>query len=100
MKDPEAELWNEIVLTRRFAHPNIIKMIETFEDESNIFMVFELCSGGELFDRLVKRRSFPEQTIWRVAYQMGAAVRHLHGLRIAHRDIRPEAFIVADARPL
>lgn len=100
VKDPEAELWNEIVILRKMEHPNIIKLYETFEDETHIFMVFELCRGGELFDRLVHEGCFPERIVMRVAYQMGSAIRHLHELRICHRDIRPEAFIVADDSPL
>jgi len=98
--DPEALLWNEIVILRKLEHPNIIKLYETFEDDTHIFMVFELCKGGELFDRLVSMGSFCEKTVMRLAYQMGAAIRHVHELRICHRDIRPEAFMVLEEGPL
>jgi len=98
--DAEAQLWNEIVILRKLEHPNIIRLHETFEDDSNIFMVFELCRGGELFDHLVRNGSLAEKTAMRLAYQMAAAIGHLHQLRICHRDIRPEAFIVAEDAPL
>lgn len=99
-KDPEAELWNEIVTMRKLDHPNIIRLIETFEDETHIFMVFELCKGGELFDHLVRDGSLAENVAMRLAFQMASAIRHLHQLRICHRDIRPEAFYVAEGAPL
>ena len=41
-------------------HPNIIKLYETFEDIRNIYLVMELCEGGELFDRIAEEGSFSE----------------------------------------
>jgi len=97
-KDPEAEVWSQISILRKLEHPHLIRMFETFEDETHVFMVFELCSGGDLFDHLVQRNSFSECVAMRLSYQMGSAIRHLHQLQICHRDIRPEAFLVSDNR--
>lgn len=41
-------------------HPNIIKLYETFEDDKNIYLVMEVCEGGELFDRIIDRGFFSE----------------------------------------
>jgi calcium-dependent protein kinase len=46
---------------RKLDHPNIIKLYETFEDDRNIYMVTELCSGGELFDKIIEKGSFTEE---------------------------------------
>lgn len=37
---------------RNLDHPNIIKLFESFEDEKNVYLILELCEGGELFDRI------------------------------------------------
>jgi len=44
----------ETELLRNMDHPNIIKMYETFEDKSNVYIVMELCEGGELIDIIKK----------------------------------------------
>merc|ERR1719440_1591524 len=58
--DPEAALWNEIGVIRKLDHPNIVRLHETFENDSHIFMVLEGCLGGELFDRLVSEGAIGE----------------------------------------
>jgi calcium-dependent protein kinase len=41
-------------------HPNIIKLYEAFEDNRNIYLVMEVCEGGELFDRIIEKGHFTE----------------------------------------
>lgn len=50
----EARFREEIALMKRMDHPNIIRLFETFEDHKNIYLILELCTGGELFDTIVK----------------------------------------------
>lgn len=45
---------------KKLDHPNIIKLYETFEDKSYVYLVMELCSGGELFDKIVDEGNFTE----------------------------------------
>eukprot|EP00928_Gymnodinium_smaydae_P008494 TRINITY_DN13092_c0_g1_i1.p1 TRINITY_DN13092_c0_g1~~TRINITY_DN13092_c0_g1_i1.p1 ORF type:complete len:961 (+),score=234.20 TRINITY_DN13092_c0_g1_i1:88-2883(+) len=99
-KDHEAELWNEIAIMRKIDHPNVTKLVETLEDELHIYMVFDMCAGGVLFDRLAREGALEARSCSRVAYQMGSAIRHLHGLRVCHRDIQPESFLIAADLPL
>jgi len=42
-------------------HPNIIKLYEAFEDSRNVYLVMEVCEGGELFDRIIDKGCFSEQ---------------------------------------
>lgn len=48
----------EIDIMRTLDHPNIIKLYETFEDSRNIYLVMEICDGGELFDRIIDKGQF------------------------------------------
>ena len=48
----------EIALLRELDHPNIVRMRESYEDDRNIYLVMELCAGGELFDRLEARDQY------------------------------------------
>lgn len=93
-KDPEMAIWAEIMIMRKICHPHIVKLFETFEDETHIFMVFELCTGGELFDAIAQTGQLDEGTAVNLAFQMGSAIRQLHSLKICHRDIQPQAFVL------
>jgi len=79
------------------AHPNIIKISEVFEDISNLYIVMEHCSGGELFDRIssegIGAADFSEKDASNILRQIVSAVYYLHTLGIAHCDLKPENFI-------
>jgi calcium-dependent protein kinase len=42
-------------------HPNILKLYEYFEDDKNVYLVTELCKGGELFDKIIEKEYFSEK---------------------------------------
>ena len=53
MVTDEQTFKREIEILRNLDHPHIIKLYETFEDAINIYLVMELCEGGELFDKII-----------------------------------------------
>lgn len=75
-------------------HPNIIRLYATMEDEHFLYLVMELCEGGELFDALVAATQLCEPTVQLVMRQVFGAVSHMHGKEVVHRDLKPENFIL------
>ncbi len=80
----------EIDLLKNLDHPNIVKLFEVFEDQNNIYLVTELCSGGELFDVIVEKKQLGESDASRVMSQLLSAIAYCHGSKVAHRDLKPE----------
>lgn len=83
----------EISFMKLMDHPNIIKLHETFEDHRNIYLVMELCVGGELFDRIVETGYFTESQAAAVMQHMLRAIYYMHENHICHRDLKPENFL-------
>ena len=90
-------LTREIAVMKQVDHPNIVKLYETYEDARYIYLVMELCEGGELFDKLIEMGHFTEQQAVLLFSQMLSAVAYLHSRNIAHRDLKPENFLFANA---
>ena len=65
-------------------------MIEFFQDESCIFIVTELCEGGELFDRIVASHHFSEKNAKETMRALLGAINYCHQNKIVHRDLKPE----------
>merc|ERR1719510_1793573 len=92
------DMRHEVRLMRAaLEHPNIIHVVEVFEDISNLYIIMEHCSGGELFDRIssegVGAKDFNEEKASLVLRQIVSSVHYLHTLGIAHCDLKPENFI-------
>lgn len=94
------KLHKEIDLMKRMDHPNIIKLFETFEDKTSMFLVMELCSGGELFDKIVTQGSLNEHEAAIVLQQILRAVHYMHENDICHRDLKPENFLFLTQGPI
>ncbi|XP_075898801.1 serine/threonine-protein kinase H1 homolog [Nelusetta ayraudi] len=81
---------SELCVLRRVRHANIIQLMEVFETAERVYMVMELATGGELFDRIIARGSFTERDATRVLQMVLDGVKYLHTLGITHRDLKPE----------
>ncbi|XP_040288382.1 serine/threonine-protein kinase H2 [Bufo bufo] len=81
---------SELNILRRVSHHNIIQLIEVFEAHDRVYMVMELATGGELFDRIIAKGSFTERDATKVLQMVLDGINYLHGLGITHRDLKPE----------
>ncbi|CAK0901681.1 unnamed protein product [Prorocentrum cordatum] len=81
----------EVELLKELDHPNICKLYEVFEDAAALYMVMDMCEGGELFDRIVDEELHGEAQAADLFRQIAGALRYCHETHgIMHRDIKPE----------
>ena len=87
-------LMREVNLMIKLDHPNIIKLYEVYENEKYIYLIMELCTGGELFDRITENTEndiqFTEKQAADLFKQMMSAINYCHKNGIVHRDLKPE----------
>ncbi|CAG9313838.1 CDPK1_15 [Blepharisma stoltei] len=81
---------HEIEILRQLDHPNIVKVIEVIEQPSILHIVMELCTGGELFDRIVKSKKLTEGVAAKYMEDLIQALSYCHSNGVAHRDLKPE----------
>lgn len=79
-------------------HRGIISFKDLFEDEKHYFLVMELASGGELFERLISKGAYSERDAAKVFREVLQAVRFLHQQNVVHFDIKPENILLKDQR--
>ncbi|XP_014771299.1 ribosomal protein S6 kinase alpha-5 [Octopus bimaculoides] len=77
-------------------HPNIVKLIDVFHDELHTYIVMELLSGGELLNRIQKKKSFTETEASRIMRMLVEAVDYMHQKGVVHRDLKPENILFED----
>jgi len=83
-------LETEINILRQLRHPHIVALKEVVATSTYTYIVMELLSGGELFNRIVEKGSFPEKEAKPLFAQIILSMDYLHGLNIVHRDVKPE----------
>ncbi|CAD5126048.1 DgyrCDS14221 [Dimorphilus gyrociliatus] len=77
-------------------HQNIIELHNTFESPTFIFLVFELCQKGELFDFLTQVVTLSEKRTRIIMKQLLDAIAYIHSRNIVHRDVKPENILLDD----
>lgn len=80
----------EVSVLQRVRHENVVKLYEVLETRDRAYLVMELATGGELFDRIVARGHFTEADGTRCLRMVLDGISYLHKLGITHRDLKPE----------
>lgn len=87
---------NELTILKQLDHPNIVKVFEFYEDDDNIYIIEELCKGGELFDYIIQNKKISEKLAAKIFQQILYAVNYCHKNNIVHRDVKPENILLFD----
>ncbi|XVE61359.1 hypothetical protein DITRI_Ditri06bG0033200 [Diplodiscus trichospermus] len=92
--DDVDDVRREIQIMHHLAgHPNVISINGAYEDSMAVHVVMELCAGGELFDRIVKRGHYTERKAAELARIIVGVVESCHSMGVMHRDLKPENFL-------
>ncbi|KAG8377975.1 hypothetical protein BUALT_Bualt08G0089700 [Buddleja alternifolia] len=83
-----------MILQHLTGQPNIVEFKGAYEDKKTLYLVMELCSGGELFDRITAKGSYSEKEAARIGRQVVNVVHVCHFMGVMHRDLKPENFLM------
>uniref|UniRef100_A0A671W2Z2 Calcium/calmodulin dependent protein kinase I n=1 Tax=Sparus aurata TaxID=8175 RepID=A0A671W2Z2_SPAAU len=90
LEGKENSIENEIAVLHKIKHANIVSLEEIFESKSHLYLIMQLVSGGELFDRIIEKGFYTEKDASKLIQQILDAVKYLHDMGIVHRDLKPE----------
>ncbi|XP_060092660.1 calcium/calmodulin-dependent protein kinase type II subunit gamma isoform X11 [Heteronotia binoei] len=89
------KLEREARICRLLKHPNIVRLHESISEEGFHYLVFDLVTGGELFEDIVAREYYSEADASHCIHQILESVNHIHQHDIVHRDLKPENLLLA-----
>ena len=81
----EKKFFLEVEILSKLSHPNIMQIYEFYDDSKNFYIVSEICSGGELFDKISEQGIFTEKEAAVIIKQILSAVFYSHKNNIVHR---------------
>ncbi|KAG5205269.1 putative Ca2+/calmodulin-dependent kinase-1 [Trichophyton interdigitale] len=90
VKGNEQMVYDELDMLQRLHHPNIVRFHDWFESKDKYYIVTQLATGGELFDRICDYGRFTEKDASQTIRQVLDAVNYLHERNVVHRDLKPE----------
>ncbi|XP_067101605.1 calcium/calmodulin-dependent protein kinase (CaM kinase) II gamma 1 isoform X3 [Osmerus mordax] len=89
------KLDREARICRLLKHPNIVRLHDSISEEGFHYLVFDLVTGGELFEDIVAREYYSEADASQCINQILESVNHIHQHDIVHRDLKPENLLLA-----
>ncbi|XP_076766222.1 calcium/calmodulin-dependent protein kinase II isoform X31 [Xylocopa sonorina] len=89
------KLEREARICRKLQHPNIVRLHDSIQEENYHYLVFDLVTGGELFEDIVAREFYSEADASHCIQQILESVQHCHQNGVVHRDLKPENLLLA-----
>lgn len=86
----------EVDVMRSISHPNIVCLKDIYDNKDKLYLVLELVTGGELFDRIIQKSHFSEKEASELVKTILDALAYLHSKGVVHRDLKPENLLFAN----
>jgi len=91
----EVGLKDEISILKPMRHHHIIRLHEVFEDKQFYYLVTEMMTGGELFDKITEKEHYTEKEARAACKFLFQAIQYCHSHKVAHRDLKPENLLLS-----
>lgn len=99
LKQREGIIKEVAIMRMLHGHPHVVGLQDVFEDDAHYHLVMELCSGGELFDRIISRGYFSERDAAVIMRALLDFISFAHSKHIVHRDLKPENILLTSKGP-
>jgi len=93
----QREMQSLLFVRAHGGHPHICALRENFDDDGgqHYYLIFDLVSGGEMFDHLIENGAYSEADAARLVREVASALAYLHGIGIVHADLKPENIMLS-----
>ena len=99
VKGNDQMVYDELEMLQKLRHPNIVRFVDWFESRDKYYIITQLATGGELFDRICEKGKFTEKDASQTIKQVLEAVHYLHKNDVVHRDLKPENLLYVTRSP-
>lgn len=99
VKGNDQMVYDELEMLQTLSHPHIVKFVDWFESRDKYYIITQLATGGELFDRICEMGKFTEKNASQTIRQVLEAVDYLHQKDVVHRDLKPENLLYLTREP-
>lgn len=99
VKGNDQMVYDELEMLQTMQHPHIVKFVDWFESRDKYYIITQLATGGELFDRICEMGKFTEKNASQTIRQVLEAVDYLHSKDVVHRDLKPENLLYLTREP-
>ncbi|KAJ1718250.1 Calcium/calmodulin-dependent protein kinase type I, partial [Coemansia erecta] len=102
MAGHETSISNELTILQRLhpTLPHVLTLVDYFETPSSVYLITNLCAGGELFEHIRRQRRLSEAACVKLVRQLVEGVGGLHRSGVVHRDLKPENCLLSDTGDL
>jgi calcium-dependent protein kinase len=87
----------EVNILKNLDHPGIIKIYEVYKETNSVHIITELCTGGELYEKIASQNRFSENIAAKYMFEIVSTIRYCHEAHIVHRDLKPCNILFEDS---